>query len=124
MAVSDEEKTSAAQRAGPGPGSGRPCRHGRPARHSGAKPGRNLCHDNIHKGLDILNNKSLSVEQRRSQFEDFLLGLTDMRRIADFTLGQYRRNLSPTDLAALMRRSKIMRWRSINPISRNMPARR
>src|ERR1700722_19442575 len=56
--------------------------------------------DNIHKGLDILNNKTLSVEQRRSQFEGFLLGLTDMKRIADFTLGQYRRGASPADLAA------------------------
>jgi phospholipid transport system substrate-binding protein len=56
--------------------------------------------DNIHKGLDILNNKSLSTEQRRSQFEGFLLSLTDMKRIADFTLGQYRRGLSPADLAA------------------------
>src|ERR1022692_4931365 len=56
--------------------------------------------DNIHKGLDILNNKTLSTEQRRSQFEGFLLGLTDMKRIADFTLGQYRRGASPADLAA------------------------
>jgi phospholipid transport system substrate-binding protein len=56
--------------------------------------------DNVRKGLDILNNKSLSTEQRRSQFEGFLLSLTDMKRIADFTLGQYRRGLSPADLAA------------------------
>jgi len=56
--------------------------------------------ENIRKGLDILNNKSLPADQRRSQFEGFLLGLTDMKRIADFTLGQYRRGLSPNDLAA------------------------
>jgi phospholipid transport system substrate-binding protein len=56
--------------------------------------------DNIHKGLDILNNKTLSTEQRRSQFAGFLLSLTDMKRIADFTLGQYRRGASPADLAA------------------------
>jgi phospholipid transport system substrate-binding protein len=56
--------------------------------------------DNIHKGLDILNNHALSTEQRRGQFESFLLGLTDMPRIADFTLGQYRRTASPADLAA------------------------
>ena len=56
--------------------------------------------DNIHKGLDLLNNKQLSAEQRRTQFESFLLGLTDMKRIADFTLGQYRRTASPADLAA------------------------
>jgi phospholipid transport system substrate-binding protein len=56
--------------------------------------------DNVGKGLAILNNKSLSTEQRRSQFEGFLLSLTDMKRIADFTLGQYRRGMSPADLAA------------------------
>ena len=56
--------------------------------------------DNIHKGLDLLNNHALSTEQRRAQFETFLLGLTDMKRIADFTLGQYRRGASPADLAA------------------------
>jgi phospholipid transport system substrate-binding protein len=56
--------------------------------------------DNIQTGLTILNNKQLSTEQRRVQFQTFLLGLTDMKRIADFTLGQYRRNASPADLAA------------------------
>jgi phospholipid transport system substrate-binding protein len=56
--------------------------------------------DNVRRGLDILNNKSLSVEQRRSQFEGFLLSLTDMKRIADFTLGQYRRGASPEAIAA------------------------
>lgn len=56
--------------------------------------------DNIRKGLEILNNKSLAADQRRSQFETFLLGLTDMKRIADFTLGQYRRSASPADVAA------------------------
>jgi phospholipid transport system substrate-binding protein len=56
--------------------------------------------NNINKGLDILNNKQISTDQRRSQFEGFLLSLTDMKRIADFTLGQYRRTASPADLAA------------------------
>jgi phospholipid transport system substrate-binding protein len=65
-----------------------------------ANPAENFVQDNIHKGLDLLNNKSLSADQRRTQFASFLLGLTDMKRIADFTLGQYRRNASPADLAA------------------------
>ena len=56
--------------------------------------------DNIHKGLDILNNKGLTTPQRRDQFEQFLLGLTDMKRIADFTLGQYRRTSPPGDVQA------------------------
>jgi phospholipid transport system substrate-binding protein len=65
-----------------------------------ATPAETFVDDNIHKGLEILNSKSLPVDQRRSQFEGFLLGLTDMKRIADFTLGQYRRGATPADLAA------------------------
>ena len=65
-----------------------------------ANPAEEFVQDNIHKGLDILNNKALPADQRRSQFESFLLGLTDMKRIADFTLGQYRRSASPADVAA------------------------
>ena len=65
-----------------------------------ANPAEEFVQDNIHKGLDILNNKGLAADQRRTQFEGFLLGLTDMKRIADFTLGQYRRSASPADVAA------------------------
>lgn len=56
--------------------------------------------DNIHKGLEILNNKALPRAQKEQQFEVFLLGLTDMKRIAMFTLGQYRRGASQGDLDA------------------------
>jgi phospholipid transport system substrate-binding protein len=65
-----------------------------------ANPAEDYVQGNINKGLAVLNNKQLSTEQRRVQFEAFLLGLTDMKRIADFTLGQYRRTASPADLAA------------------------
>jgi len=65
-----------------------------------ANPAEEFVQDNIRKGLDILNNKGMSADQRRAQFENFLLGLTDMKRIADFTLGQYRRSASPADVAA------------------------
>lgn len=54
--------------------------------------------DNINKGLAILNNKALSTDQRRTQFENLLLGLIDMKRIADFTLGNYRRTASPAEI--------------------------
>ena len=53
--------------------------------------------DNIHKGLEILNNKTLPRTQKEQQFEVFLTGLTDMKRIAMFTLGQYRRGASQAD---------------------------
>ena len=55
---------------------------------------------NIQKGLALLNNKTLAPAAKRDQFEDFLLELTDLKRIADFTLGQYRRSAAPADVAA------------------------
>jgi phospholipid transport system substrate-binding protein len=62
-----------------------------------ANPAETFVADNIHKGLDILNNRSLAEAQKREQFSAFLIGLTDMKRIALFTLGQYRRGASPGD---------------------------
>jgi len=58
--------------------------------------------ENIHKGLDILKDKKLTVTQRRDQFETLLLGLVDVRRIALFTLGQYRRSAPPEDVEAFV----------------------
>jgi phospholipid transport system substrate-binding protein len=63
-----------------------------------ADPAETFVSDNIHKGLDILNSKTLTKQQKSDQFEQFLLTLTDMKRIADFTLGQYRRTASPADV--------------------------
>jgi phospholipid transport system substrate-binding protein len=57
-----------------------------------ASPAEAFVQANVNKGLAILNNHGLSAEQRRSQFESFILGLTDMHRIANFTLGVYRRS--------------------------------
>src|SRR5580698_754156 len=62
-----------------------------------ANPAEQYVTDNIHKGLELLNNKSLSAPERRTQFEQFLLSLTDIKRIAVFTLGNYRRSMSPQD---------------------------
>src|ERR1700761_3510362 len=64
---------------------------------SAAPPAEAFVQSNISRGLGILNNKGASVEQKRVQFEDFLLGLTDMKRIANFTLGSYRRTASQQD---------------------------
>jgi phospholipid transport system substrate-binding protein len=55
---------------------------------------------NVQKGLAILNNHGASADQKRGQFQGFILGLTDMKRIANFTLGQYRHSASPADQAA------------------------
>jgi phospholipid transport system substrate-binding protein len=58
--------------------------------------------ENIHKGLGILSDKKLTLTQRRDQFETLLLGLVDVRRIALFTLGQYRRSAPPEDVEAFV----------------------
>jgi phospholipid transport system substrate-binding protein len=43
----------------------------------------------VDDGYNILNNTSLSEDQRFDQFQTFMLGLTDIERIARFTLGPY-----------------------------------
>jgi phospholipid transport system substrate-binding protein len=65
-----------------------------------ASPAEQYITDNVQKGLAILNNAQLSKDQRKAQFRDFLLNLTDIKKIADYTLGQYRRTASPDDMAA------------------------
>src|SRR5215469_11612541 len=64
---------------------------------SAAVPAESFISDNIQKSLSILNDPSLSSTQRSDQFEHLLLGLTDMKRIAIFTLGQYAANVSPAE---------------------------
>jgi len=65
-----------------------------------ANPAEGFVQQNIDKGYTILNNASLSDEQRRAQFRTFMLGLTDTRRIGLFTLGQYANGASKADLDA------------------------
>jgi phospholipid transport system substrate-binding protein len=55
---------------------------------------------NVQVGLALLNNHTESTDQKREQFEHFILGLTDMKRIANFTLGQYKRTASPQEQEA------------------------
>ncbi len=63
-----------------------------------ATPAEQYITDNVQKGLSILNNTQLSKDQRKAQFRDFLMTLTDIKAIADYTLGQYRRTVTPGDL--------------------------
>jgi phospholipid transport system substrate-binding protein len=65
-----------------------------------ADPAETFVSQNIQRGLALLNNKALTPTQKRDQFEQFLLGLTDLKRIADFTLGNYRRSAAPADMQA------------------------
>lgn len=64
---------------------------------SAATPAEDLVSNNIHKGLDILNDIALTQDQRRAQFEDFLLSVTDLKRVAVFTLGSYGDKASAAD---------------------------
>lgn len=53
--------------------------------------------ENVERGLAILNNHSIPDAQRRAEFRDFLTSLTDIRRIALFTLGPARRTATPEE---------------------------
>ena len=54
---------------------------------------------NVQKGLAILGDQGLSEQQRRDKFRTFLLGLTDLKRIALFTLGPARRTATDAEKA-------------------------
>lgn len=57
---------------------------------------------NIQTGFDILNDKSLDVAARKQRFATFLLGLTDVRRVALFLVGKYAVNTRPADMDAYL----------------------
>lgn len=55
---------------------------------------------NIQAGFDILNDRAASPDQRRERFAAFLLGLTDVKRVALFMLGRYAVDAPQADLDA------------------------
>jgi len=67
-----------------------------------ANPAEAFVQENIERGYGILNSTTLSDEQRRSQFRDFILSLTDSRRIGMFTLGPYANSASKEDVEAFI----------------------
>jgi phospholipid transport system substrate-binding protein len=74
-----------------------------PARAASATtPTEMFVQENIDKGYNILNNTKLTKDQRHQQFHAFIVGLTDMRRIGIFTLGQYARGASQAELDAFI----------------------
>jgi phospholipid transport system substrate-binding protein len=66
----------------------------------GANPAEDFVSGNIQAGFDILNDKSLALGERQRRFATFLIGLTDLKRVAVFLLGQYAAQASPADLDA------------------------
>ena len=73
-----------------------------PAAASATTPAEMFVQQNVQRGLSILNSRSIPDAQRRSQFREFLTNLTDIRRIAVFTLGPARRTASPSDTEAFI----------------------
>jgi phospholipid transport system substrate-binding protein len=69
----------------------------RPAPALAATPAETFVASNIQTGLAILANPQLTPAQRKVQFQTFLLGVTDMKRIAVFTLGNYANSASAAD---------------------------
>jgi phospholipid transport system substrate-binding protein len=63
-----------------------------------ANPAEDFVSGNIQAGFDILNDKSVSADEKQRRFASFLMGLTDMRRVAIFLLGQYAAQASPADV--------------------------
>jgi phospholipid transport system substrate-binding protein len=67
-----------------------------------ANPAEAFVQENVEKGYSILNSTTLSDEQRRVQFRDFMLALTDSRRIGVFTLGPYANSASKAEVDAFI----------------------
>jgi len=65
-----------------------------------ANPAEDFVGGNIQAGFDILNDQSISAAQRRERFAAFLLGLTDVKRVALFLLGRYAATVPQGDLDA------------------------
>lgn len=65
-----------------------------------ANPAETFVTTNIQQGFDILNDAAASVPQRRERFAAFIIGLTDVRRVALFLLGRYAAGAAPADLDA------------------------
>jgi len=68
-----------------------------PAHAAAANPAEAFVQQNVDRGYGILNSKVPDAE-RRAQFRQFMLMLTDPRRIGMFTLGQYANGASKQDI--------------------------
>jgi phospholipid transport system substrate-binding protein len=53
---------------------------------------------NIDKGLSVLNDGALAPRERDVRFRDVLLSVTDVKRVALFTLGPYARGASDSQI--------------------------
>lgn len=72
---------------------------GMPA-HAATNASEQYVQTNIDRGFQVLNNRGLSASARRDQFRQFLLQLTDLKRIAMFALGPAARTASDAEKTA------------------------
>src|SRR5258705_6984726 len=56
----------------------------------------------VEAGQAILKDPLLAVERRHRQFRDFLRSITDMKRVALFTVGPYARGASEPDITSFV----------------------
>lgn len=61
-------------------------------------PAERFVEQRLQAGHAILTDQSMTEEQRRTKFRDFVLSSTDMQRIALFTLGFYADKSNPIEL--------------------------
>jgi phospholipid transport system substrate-binding protein len=57
-----------------------------------ANPAEAFVAECLQKGSAILDDKSLDPAERDREFRDFVLSITDMKRVAMFTLGSYAKD--------------------------------
>lgn len=71
-----------------------------PAGAADANAAQAFVQQNVDKANAILDNPSMPAEQRRTEFGQLMLSMTDMRRIGLFALGQYVNGATPEQLSA------------------------
>lgn len=69
---------------------------------SGQLAAENFVRTDLQRGMGILNNHSLSDDDRRAQIREFLASLVDIRHIALFTLGPMRQYATPAQTDAFV----------------------
>src|SRR4051812_47237053 len=68
------------------------------ARASDANGAKAFVQQNVDKANALLDDPSMSADQRRSELGRLLLSMADTRRIATFALGQYANGAMPEQL--------------------------
>lgn len=67
-----------------------------------ASPAETFVENSIRKGSAILDDPSLNVTERDREFREFVLSITDTRRVALFTLGPYAKDAPENAVAGFV----------------------